>query len=161
MTTTPARVVFDCNVFFQALTSPSGPAARLLELAANRDILLFVSAYSLDEIQDVTSRPHIVAKYRLDAAIVADFIADITSFATCVDSIPHVFEFGRDPDDAHYINLALAADAKLIVSRDKDLLSLRDCGTAEGRDFINRYPMLQILTPPELLSLIDESQGSD
>lgn len=154
MTATPARVVFDCNVFFQALTSPSGPAARLLELAANREILLFVSAYALDEIRDVTSRPHIVAKYRLDAAIVTDFIADISSFATFVDSIPHVFEFGRDPDDAHYVDLALAVDAKLIVSRDKDLLSLRDDKTPEGQDFKRRYPQLAILTPPEALSLL-------
>ena len=29
--------------------------------------------------------------------------------------------------------------AKLIVSRDKDLLSLRDAGAAEGRDFMSRY----------------------
>jgi hypothetical protein len=72
--TTPERVVFDCNVLFQALTSPFGPAARLLELASSRDILLFV----------------------------AGFIADISSFATCVDSVPHIFDFGRDPDDAHY-----------------------------------------------------------
>ena len=44
--TMPERVVFDCNVFFQALTSPFGPAARLLELASSRDILLFVSVYT-------------------------------------------------------------------------------------------------------------------
>ena len=152
--TMPERVVFDCNVFFQALTSPFGPAARLLELASSRDILLFVSAYAIDEIRDVTSRPHIVAKYRLDASIVADFIADISSFATYVDSVPHVFDFGRDTDDAHYVDLAFAAHAKLIVSRDKDLLSLRDAATSEGRDFLARFPTLFILTPPEALKLL-------
>lgn len=151
--TTPERVVFDCNVFFQALTSPFGPAARLLELASSRDILLFVSAYALDEIRDVTSRPHIIAKYRLETTIVAGFIADISSFATCVDSVPHVFDFGRDPDDAHYVDLALAVDAKLIVSRDRDLLSLRDDKIPEGREFMQRYPQLSILTPPEALHL--------
>jgi putative PIN family toxin of toxin-antitoxin system len=158
MTTNPERVVFDCNVFFQALTSPAGPAARLLELASSRDILLFVSVYAIDEIRDVTSRPHIVAKYRLEATVVANFIADISSFATYVDSVPHVFDFGRDPDDAHYVDLALAANARLVVSRDKDLLSLRDAGAAEGRDFMSRYPTLLILTPPEALKLIEATQ---
>ena len=155
MTTNPERVVFDCNVFFQALTSPAGPAARLLELASRRDILLFVSAYAFDELRDVTAQPHIVAKYRLDATIVAAFIADISSYATFVDSIPHLFDFGRDPDDAHYIDLACATNAKLIVSRDKDLLSLRDAATPEGRDFLARFPKLAILTPPEALTLLN------
>ena len=154
--TGPERVVFDCNVFFQALTSPSGPAARLLELASSHAILLFVSSYAMDEIRDVTSRPRIVAKYRLDAAVVAKFIADINSCATFVDPIPQLFDFGRDPDDAHYVDLALAARARLIVSRDKDLLSLRDLETPEGRDFAIRFPALSILTPPEALKLLDE-----
>jgi uncharacterized protein len=82
------------------------------------------------------------------------FIANICSFSTFLDSVPHVFDYPRDPKDAHYIDLALVAHAKLIVSRDKDLLPLRDAATAEGRDFIRRFPALSILTPPEALTLL-------
>jgi putative PIN family toxin of toxin-antitoxin system len=158
MTTTPVRVVFDCNVFFQALTSPAGPAARLLELVATQDLALFVSAYALDELRDVSQRPHLVAKYRLDATIVEEFIADVRSFATWLDPVPHVFDFGRDPDDAHYVDLALAADAKLIVSRDRHLLDLRAGTTQESQDFQQRFPQLAILTPPEALALVRATQ---
>lgn len=154
----PERVVFDCNVFFQALTSPAGPAARLLEFASRRKVLLFVSAYALDELRDVSSRPHLVAKFQLEASVVAEFITRIEAFATFVDLVPHVFDLHRDPDDAHYINLALAANAKLIVSRDKDLLTLRDDTTLQGQEFRQRFPELAILTPPEALSLLDAQQ---
>jgi predicted nucleic acid-binding protein len=85
----------------------------------------------------------------------SDFVAEIRALAICLDSIPHVFDFPSDPKDAHYVDLALAADAKLIVSRDKDLLSLRDAATSEGRDFMSRYPALLILTPPEVLKLLE------
>lgn len=37
------RVVFDCNVYFQALISPAGPAGRLFALAAVQLVELFVS----------------------------------------------------------------------------------------------------------------------
>lgn len=150
----PLRVVFDCNVFFQALASPTGPAAQLLELAANHDVLLFVSAYALAELRDVSGRPHLVAKYHLDTAIVEAFIAHIRSFATWLDAVPQVFDFGRDPEDVHYVDLALAADAKLIVSRDKHLLELRAGATPESLDFQQRFPQLAILTPPEALALV-------
>jgi predicted nucleic acid-binding protein len=68
--------------------------------------------------------------------------------------VPPIFEYPRDPDDAHYVDLAIAADAKLIVSRDNDLLSLRDPATVAGQDFLSRFPLLLILTPPEALRLL-------
>jgi putative PIN family toxin of toxin-antitoxin system len=154
--TTPERVVFDCNVFFQALTSLRGPARRLLAGAASGELSLFISAATIDELADVASRPHLVQKYGLQSDVVAEFIAEIRSFSTFLESIPHVFDFPRDPKDAHYVDLAVAADAKLIVSRDKDLLSLRDATTAEGREFQSRFPGLLVLTPPELLTLLSE-----
>ena len=43
--------------------------------------------------------------------------------------------------------LAVAADAKLIVSRDKDLLDLMDSAKPEAADFQARFPLLRILDP--------------
>ena len=70
--------------------------------------------------------------------------------------MPSVFEYERDPDDAHYVNLALAANARLIVSRDNDLLALGDQSKLDGRDFAKRFPTLSILTPPAFLQRMDE-----
>ena len=107
----------------------------------------------------MAARPHIIKKYELDPSVVAKFIEDIRVFATFVDVVPHVFDFPRDPKDAHYVDLAVAASAKLIVSRDKDLLSLADESTPEGQDFKARFPGIAILTPPALLQMLDEYQA--
>jgi putative PIN family toxin of toxin-antitoxin system len=152
--TTAKKVVFDCNVFFQALISASGPARRLLNEAARGTLTLFVSADVLDELADVAIRPHIVRKYGLAAEFVAEFITEVRSFATFVEEVPHVFDFPRDPKDAHYVDLAVAVDATLIVSRDQDLLSLNDLSTPEGRDFHQRFPRLEILTPTDFLETL-------
>jgi predicted nucleic acid-binding protein len=50
MSDTPQRVVFNCNVYAQAILSPRGVASRCLELARKGTIRLFVSEYVLDEI---------------------------------------------------------------------------------------------------------------
>jgi putative PIN family toxin of toxin-antitoxin system len=151
---TPARVVFDCNVYFQALISPTGPARELFRHAASGELQLFVSPTILDELQDVITRLAIRQKYAISDLAIEQFFADIARSSMTLDTVPHVFELPRDPGDAHYVDLAVAAGAKLIVSRDKDLLSLRDMTTPEGRDFVARFPAIEIFTPPELLKLL-------
>jgi predicted nucleic acid-binding protein len=46
---------------------------------------------------------------------IEEFFQTIQISATILEAFPELFAYARDPDDAHYVNLALAADAKLIV----------------------------------------------
>src|SRR6476469_4654601 len=114
------RVVFDCNIFLQGLAAPGGPSGRCVQLAIDGEVSLFISQTVLEELRDVTSRPKVVAKLHLVAERVEEFLEAIEVAATLIDGFPEIFVYTRDPDDAHYINLAIAADAKLVVSRDKD-----------------------------------------
>ncbi len=155
--TVPERAVFDCNVLLQALLSSRGPAGRLLEAAEEKKLTLFISSYVIEELREVASRPKVQRKFQLSADMIEQFCRDLVGHATVVDVVPHVFDFPRDPDDAHYVDLAVAVNAKLVVSRDQDLLSLRDASTHEGRDFAARFPGLEILTPPEALRRLDEA----
>jgi putative PIN family toxin of toxin-antitoxin system len=148
----PPRVVCDCNVLLQALISSRGPARAALDAAKERRVVLFVSPVILDELRDVASRSHLVLKFALTEDKVADFLTALQQCSHELVAVPHVFNLDRDPDDAHYVDLAVAADATLIVSRDMDLLTLGDLTTPEGRDFAARFPGLEILTPPQLLS---------
>ena len=84
-----------------------------------------------------------------------EFFEAIEIAATLLEGFPEIFSYQRDPDDAHYINLALAADARLIVSRDKDLLDLMDATKPEAAEFQQRYPSLRILSPVGFLREID------
>jgi putative PIN family toxin of toxin-antitoxin system len=148
----PDRVVFDCNVYFQSLISPAGPAGECLNAVRQGRLLLFASRQVFEELRDVCLRPTIAARFRLTEGRVDAFVSDVEKLGTFVEDIPHVFDYERDPDDAHYVDLAVATGARLIVSRDNDLLALNNADEPAGADFQRRFPDLEILTPDEVLS---------
>ena len=149
----PARVVFDCNTLLQALSSPRGPAGRCMQLAIDGKVRLFISAAVIAELRGVANRPKLIVKLKLTPERVEEFIEVVETSSTLLEEIPCLFRFDRDPADAHYVNLAIAANAKLIVSRDRDLLDLMDATKADGAGFRLRFPSLMILNPVEFLAL--------
>jgi putative PIN family toxin of toxin-antitoxin system len=151
------RVVFDCNIFLQALASPDGPAGRCVQLAIEGKVSLFLSPAVLEELRDVASRPRVIAKLGLVADRVEQFLEAVEIAATVLTDFPETFAYRRDPDDAHYVNLAIAAGANLIVSRDRDLLGLMDPAKPESAKFRQRFPLLRIQEPVAFLRDIQES----
>lgn len=146
------RVVFDCVVYAQAIINPDGPAGACLEFARNGALSLCISDYLLGEIRELPGK--LKPRLQITPEKVEQFILDLVSFSRMVQSVPEVYILDRDPDDSHYINLALAADAKLITSRDRDLLDLMDPSQSAGREFALHFPQLQILTPEQLLTRV-------
>jgi predicted nucleic acid-binding protein len=65
MTGAGTRVVFDCNTFLQALSSPNGPAGRCMQLAIDGWVALFISPQVMQELRGVTVRPNVIVKLRL------------------------------------------------------------------------------------------------
>jgi putative PIN family toxin of toxin-antitoxin system len=150
------RIVFDCNVYFQALIGPNGPAGACLEAAEKSSFDLYASEYVLNELNNVCMRPGLAAKFGFTPARVTDFLRSIRRFAILLDNIPHVFTYPRDPDDEHYVDLAAACNAHLIASRDRDLLALNDVSTETGKQFRLQFPDLLIMTPDQLLARIHD-----
>jgi putative PIN family toxin of toxin-antitoxin system len=153
----PDRVVFDCNVFFQTLIGPDGPAAKCFEAAQEGSVQLFTSEVVLAELQDVCIRPHLVNRFKFTPERIRRFFADIRECAILIEDCPHVFDYPRDPDDEHYIDLAAACHAHLIASRDRDLLALNDITTVDGQRFRQQFPDLLVLNPEQLLTRISDA----
>lgn len=149
--TVVTRVVFDCNVFLQALASPDGPAGQCVQFAIAGKVSLFVSPVVLDELREVASRPKVIERLKIGSNRAQAFIECIELAATVLVGFPEPFKYARDPDDAHYVNLAIAADARLIVARDKDLLDLMDSIQPESRWLRARYPQIRIVDPVAFL----------
>lgn len=115
-----------------------------------RNAKLFVSKATLEEIRDVILRPNILARLPdVDEFQIELFIEHITRISTFVDSVPHEFDFERDPKDEIIIDLAVEVEADYIVSRDKDLLDLMTGYTDECKDFRRRFRGLKIVNPVE------------
>jgi putative PIN family toxin of toxin-antitoxin system len=144
------RVVFDCNVFAQAILSPRGPAGQCMSLAQTGQIELFVSEFVLGEISEL----HL--KLPVRTGVTADDTEDLAqlvrTFAKVLDPVPSIFVHPIDPDDSAYVNLAIAANAELIVSRDKHLLGLNDPSKPWTNEFCSRFPALRVLAPDQFLA---------
>lgn len=69
-----------------------------------------------------------------------------------INEVPSVFIHPLDAKDSHYIDLALCTRSQLVVGRDKHLLDLVDRTKPAGADFLTRFPLLKIVTPPQFLS---------
>src|SRR5439155_7504885 len=87
------RVVFDCNVYLQALSSPDGPAGRCVQLAFDGAFHLFISPVVLDELRDVSNRPNVIAKLGLIPQRVEQLLAAIQISATILAGFPDLFSY--------------------------------------------------------------------
>ena len=154
MSAAPPKVVYDCNIFVQALINLNGPAARCMQKAKDGDVILFVSPFVLAEIREIHLK--IPAKYGITGEQTDELARAVTLVSTIVTDVPEVYLHPYDPDDSAYVNLALKADAKLIVSRDRHLLMLSDAARKEGQEFRSRFPNLRILDPVELLCELEQ-----
>lgn len=147
------RAVFDCMMFLQAAARGEGPAAACLLLVERGVIELCVSQEIMAEVRAVLARPRIRQKFpAMTDRIAEQFITAIANRAVNVVEVPRLFEFERDPKDEPYINLAIAANAGFLVSRDKDILDLAANPGSPGERLRRLAPELRILSPVAFLA---------
>jgi putative PIN family toxin of toxin-antitoxin system len=104
---------------------------------------LVVSEEILQETAGVLLRQgRIRQRYRYSDEDVIKYCQELARFATVVSDAPQIRVVPRDPDDDMIIASALAAGADYIVTRDKDLLSLR------------KHKDISIMTPEEFLQVL-------
>jgi putative PIN family toxin of toxin-antitoxin system len=144
-------VVFDCNLYLQAILSPRGPAAACWQKVLAGEVRLYVAPFVLSEIRELPYHRKLRRFRSFTHERVERFVEELLDTAILVTDPPAVFDYVRDPDDARYVDLAIATDANLVVSNDKDLLDLMNDTNPDGESLRKQHPALQILTPPEFL----------
>lgn len=148
------RAVFDCMIFLQGAARPDGPAAACLRLAEAGGVDLCLSEAVLAEVRDVLTRPKIRQCFpALTDELVNGFLDRVRLHASVLSEVPSTISYPRDPKDEKYLNLAVAAQAAYLVSRDNDLLDLMNAGQEDT--FRTRYPMIAILDPVAFLRITD------
>lgn len=154
------RVVFDCVVCLQGAARETGPAGACFRLMRAGAVTACVSAAVLAEVKDVLNRPKVRRRFKsLTVERVDAFLRQLEGNAVVADSVPEVFTYPRDPDDERYVDLALAAGAKYLVTWDNDLLNLM-ADNPDGADFRNRFPGLRVLTPVAFLREIAQTPAT-
>ena len=143
------RVVFDCNVFAQALLTPKGAARRCVDLVRGGEIILYVSDYVLDEIRELHTK--LPAKAGVIAKDTDDLAQVVRGVATFIANVPEVYVHPIDADDSPYVNLAIATGARLILSADKHLLNLTSGNKPWAKEFAERFADIKVERPDQFL----------
>ena len=117
------RAVVDTNLLVSYLIAHRSPIAELIDVyLARGDYGLLTSHAMLEELDRVLQYPRLYRYYDEQTRI--RFVALVAALGEIVD-LPHeVPRICRDPDDDWVIACAVAGDAGVIVSGDRDLLDL-------------------------------------
>lgn len=137
------RVVLDTNTLVSGVISANGPPRRLLTAARQQAFEWYTSPALLEELLDVLSREKFTQYLSRVGLSAQGIVSDLQRIAHLVvpSRVPRVIE--QDPDDDQVLACAIAAQAELIVSGDKHLLSLG-----------GYYQGIRIVTPAETISII-------
>lgn len=139
------RVVMDTNVLVSALIHPKGTPGLIISHLRNGDFTLLYSDPLLEEWLGVLGRPHIQSKYHLTHEDVQSVLMFILKRGELVTPDRQVTSC-RDPKDNQFLEAAVAGQADIIVSGDKDLLVL------------NPFEAIPIIKPVTFLSMLAESK---
>jgi putative PIN family toxin of toxin-antitoxin system len=152
------KVVFDCNVYAQALLNPDGPSGACLQAMIDRPGRLLVSNWVIREIGELPNKVSL-RSLRMSEERIAGVIAALGDAAVKIDKPATLFEHPIDEDDAAYINLAIEGAAEVIVSRDKHLLNLMNPAKPWSADFRARFPQIRVMSPEAFLEQLRAESG--
>ena len=113
------RVVLDTNVFISGIFF-SGPPSKILKAWVNQNFQIVLSKKLLDEYQRVAK----VLSSKFRTIDIIPIIEMVTIHGEFVDTQGVNISACEDPDDDKFLECAVAAKCKTIISGDKHLLKL-------------------------------------
>jgi len=128
------RVVFDTNVLISALVY-GGLPRELLTRVFRGELTLVTSAALMDELEEV-----LIARFGHAPSLARTVRAEIDLLAEVV-AVSDLERVAQDADDDAVLAAAIAGEARVIVTGDRDLLVLvehRGIRIVTPRDFASR-----------------------
>lgn len=118
------RVVFDTNIFISAFAIPGGRAEAAYLHAVHGSFELFTSVSILTETANILRM-----KFDWSDARIEQLLRSIGQIATVLKTRPQLHLLKDEPDN-RILECAELAEANIIVTGDRHLLSLKRHGTA-------------------------------
>jgi putative PIN family toxin of toxin-antitoxin system len=130
------RLVLDTNVLVRGLIDIRSHSGRIVDACDRRAVVLLLSRPVLAEYRSVLTDAAIAKRYpQLTAEKVEVAIRRLRYVGDELRTIRVNFEYGRDPKDEAFIELAIAGNAIHIVTLDKDLLALKPGRSEAAKSF--------------------------
>ena len=134
------RVVIDTNILVSALIQSNSAPGAVVDAWFEDRFTLVTHAFQLDELREVSRRPHVRARFRRSQA--GRLVNDLRADAEMIERLPHVRR-SADPADDFLLALCEAGRADYLVTGDKTgLLAL---GTHGGTTILTARAFLDRL----------------
>lgn len=136
------RAVLDTNTLVSSVINiPFSVSQEIYQNFIDKHFLLIVSPPLLAEVDDVIHRERVMKFHKRPAEKLQEIINQLTNLSLVVPGNAKV-EIVRDPDDNKILSTALEGKADYIISRDRDLLDLKE------------YKGIKITSPEEFIRLL-------
>lgn len=137
------KLVVDSNVLLSGLLWRGAPY-RLIEQVRDGKVDIFSSPALLSELAEVLGRPQFADVLERSGSSTEFVLGEVQAMVKLVYPALFPIPVCRDPDDDEVLATALAAQADLIVSGDRDLLVL---ATFQGIPIVTPSSALERLVP--------------
>ena len=136
------KAVLDTNTLVSAAINTEGSVSQeIYQNSKNKCFLLITSPLILSEMNKVLHEERLTKRHGYSEEELEEIVSDIAGISYIVPGDTGI-EIVRDPDDNKIISAALEGMADYIVSRDKDLLDLKE------------YKEIKIITPEDFMGLL-------
>ena len=116
------RATLDTNIFFRALIRNGNTANHLITLWLEKQYVLVLPRFVVDEVKEVVSRSNLIKKYQYALQAVHELIDLLTQRAVFVE-IPYSYQLCRDRKDDPFVDCAIWGRVQFLVSYDNDLVA--------------------------------------
>ena len=130
------RIVVDANVLVAALLSPHSPPAAILRLIVCDRVTVCCDARILDEYRTVIERP----TFAFDPRMARELLAYLKATGELINAPPLALKL-PDPDDAMFVEVAMAGRADYLISGNLKHFPVRECRgvcLVSSREFIEQ-----------------------
>ncbi len=132
------KVVLDTNIYISALLVPGSNPDKVIQLAINKFLKIFISPEILKELEK-----NLVNKFEYTDIEVKEVIVWLESIVKTINPVHSIINVCKKDNDHCILECAMSSGANFIISGDKKhLLSLK------------RYNDIEILSPAEFLKKI-------
>lgn len=115
------KAVFDSNIFISAFIFPKSLAERaILKVIEDKNDKLIISREIISEILSILS-----VKFSRDKEAISRVAVHLSEIAELVRPAKRIKVFNDDPDN-RILECALAGDADVVVTGDKEMLRLKE-----------------------------------
>lgn len=136
------RAILDTNTLVSAVINVTASvAAEIYQSCKNKRFLHITSPAVLLELDEVLHRKRIMKSHQLTLLGLERIIGEISRVSFIVSGKIKV-DVSRDPSDDKIISAAIEGEAEYIVTRDRDLLDLK------------QYQGIKMVTPEKFMGIL-------